>query len=571
MSKKNIITDIFVVLALVVGAYMTSALVPFLSLDDISILNRLQSSEHNYLAMFFGGGGDYFRPLTFVSFLLDLKLFGLSAPAFHLVNLAIHAANSLLVYYLAYLLINTGSTGNNRAPFIAALVFALHPVNTEAVMWVAGRTDLICCFFFLLSVIVAVDQRQSLFRSALAIFILALLSLLAKEASVGLVGILLVWSVSLYKEERGRRMLWMPISVACASLVYLLMRSGMHMGIDAGVGKVLTGSVDKPFWQLCYDSIAAFGFYISKALYPFPLKFAIVTINKPLSVAVFVCSLVGMIFLFMRSPRMRLPLLIFTVSLVPPVLALHGKLPWTPYAERYLYLSMTGFALVVGFAASKLTYKPYLVVFALIVMLTIPTFQRVTLWGNPLTFWREVMLQSPEFPRSYVGVACELLHEKKYNEAEPLLNKALGMGENKEFVWYNLAMVRLGKGDLGGYESAMLKSAELADNATPKYISLIQTISKKSHDKATLRRIIGYYLRAQQRDHRYGDGFYNAAKVYLELGETENALLYFSKFMDSPGDSMYKPFAERFIKKLDGATAIQSVTNTAKEATRGTP
>jgi len=163
-----------------------------------------------------------------------------------------------------------------------------------------------------------------------------------------------------------------------------------------------------------------------------------------------------------------------------------------------------------------------------------------------------------------------LVKEKKYDEAEPLLNKALKMGYNKDFVWHNLAMVRLGKGDLGGYESAMLKSAGLARDSTSKYISLIQTVSKNSHDEASLRRIIGYYLLAQQRDPRYGDGFYNAAKVYLQLGETENSLVYFRKFMDSPGDSMYKPFAERFIKKLTAAN-IPSATNTAKEASKHTP
>lgn len=569
MLKRSIITDLLVVLSLVVGAYVTSALAPFLSLDDLSILHGLQSSELNYLARFFGGGGDYFRPLTFVSFLLDLNLFGPSPPAFHLVNLSIHTANSFLVYYLAHLLVTGGPAGTNRAPIIAALLFALHPVNTEAVSWVAGRTDLLCCFFFLLAVIVAVDQRQSLSRSALAIFLAALLSLLAKEASVGLAGILLVWSVSLYKDERGRRMLLLAVSVACATLIYFLMRSGMRIGTDAGVDKVLTGSAAIPFWQLVYDSVAAFGFYVSKAFYPLPLNFAIVTINKPLSAGIFLCSLTAMLLLYARSPRTRLPLLIFSISLVPPVLALHGKLPWTPYAERYLYLSMTGFALLVGYVVSKLPAKVYPVVFALIALLSVPTMQRVNLWGNPLEFWREVLHQSPEFPRSYVGVACELLKEKQYDEAEVLLNKALKMGQNKEFVWHNLAMVRLGKGDLVGYESAMLKSAGLASDSTPKYISLIQTVSKNSHDEASLRRIISYYLMAQRRDHRYGDGFYNAAKVYLQLGETENALVYFRKFMDSPGDSMYKPFAEGFIKKL--TADIPSTMNTAKEASKKTP
>lgn len=565
MTARNcIVTDILGIMILTIAGYMTSGLAPFLSLDDFGILDSLQSSEHNYLGLFFGGGGDYFRPLTFVSFLFDLHLFGYSAPAFHLVNLAIHTANALLVYYLAHLLIPTEQIGNNRAPFIASLLFALHPVNTETVMWVAARTDLICCFFFLLAIIVAVEQQQKIFRSVLAIFILALMSLLAKESSIGLIGILLVWYLCQWKEVRGRHTLWMAISVGGATIVYLFMRSGIHMRADTGVGKVLAGGIVKPFWLLVYDSAAAFGFYISKAVYPFPLNFAIVTINKPVSVALFICSVAAILILFVRSERMRLPLLIFTILLVPPVLALHGKLPWTPYAERYLYLSMTGFALVIGFFAGKLPYKAYLLAFTAIVLLSVPTMQRVTLWGNPMRFWSDVMLKSPEFPRSYAGVAYQLLQDKKYDEAEHLYMKSIKMGLNKDYVWHNLAMVKLGKGDLHGYELAMLKAAELTGNSTPRYISLIQTVSNMARDEAGHRRIIDYYLKAQERDPRYGDGLYNAAKEYLKLGETENALFYFRKFLDSPGDSMYKPFAERFIKEL-GAD-IPAVSTTVKGA-----
>ncbi|MEI6207185.1 MAG: tetratricopeptide repeat protein [Desulfuromonadales bacterium] len=554
MIKRNVvISEIVVVLIMATVTYVTSGLAPFLSLDDVGILDGISSTELNYPGLFFGGGGDYYRPLTFVSFILDVNLFGYSAPAFHIVNLTFHTANALLVYYLTHLLISDEPTGNNRAPFIAALLFALHPVNTEAVMWIAARTDLLCCFFFLLALIV-VFQRQNIFRSALAIFMFALMSLLAKESSVGLTGILLVWYVSHYREKHSRHMLWMTISAGCATMVYLFMRTGMHMKTDTGVGKILSSGAAKPLWSLIYDSAAALGYYISKALYPFPLNFAIVTINKPVSVAIFICSLAALLILFVRLRLMRLPLLIFTVLLVPPVLALHGKLPWTPYAERYLYLSMTGFAMVIGIAIGKLPYKTYLIAFALIALMSVPTMQRVALWGDPMKFWSDVMFKSPEFSRSYAGVACELLREKKYDEAEKLLNKALEMGLNKDYAWQNLAIARLGKGDLQGYESAMLKSAELSGKPTQLYIGLIRTVSGKVHDEAGRRRIIGYYVKAQERDPRYGDGLYNAAKEYLQLGETENALFYFRKFVNSPGDSMYKPFAERFIKKLDTHT-----------------
>lgn len=552
MTERQIITtDLLVVMLITICTYILSGFAPFLSLDDLGILQVLQTTDHNYWGLFFGGGGDYFRPLTFVSFMLDLNLFGNSSTVFHIVNLTIHIANVLLVYYLAHLLVKTEKTDNNRAPLIASLLFALHPINSEAVMWVAARTDLICCFFFLLALVVAVEQRQNIFRSVLAIFILALLSLLAKESSVGLTGILLVWWLSHRQKEGHMRMMWVTLATFFATVVYLFMRSGMHIKTDAGVGKVLASGSAKSLWQLIYDSAAAFGFYISKAVYPFPLNFAIVTINKPLSVAIFICSLVMLLVLFICVRRMRLPLLIFIICLVPPVLALHGKLPWTPYAERYLYLSMTGFALMVGLAVSKLSHKAYLAVFATTVLLSVPTIQRVILWGNPMKFWSDVMLKSPEFPRSYAGVAYELLQEKKYNEAEYLFNKSIKMGLNKDYIWQNIAVARLGKGDLHGYELAMLQAADLTGDTTSKYISLIQTVTKMSYDEAAQRRVIGYYLKAQERDPHFGDGLYNAAKIYLHLGEPENALIYFKKFLSEPGDSMYQPFAKKIIQKIE--------------------
>jgi protein O-mannosyl-transferase len=552
MTNNSIIrTDLLVIQILSFSAYITTGLVPFLSLDDPGMLNSLVSVGQQYYGLFLGAGDRYFRPLVFVSFLLDFNLFGYNAAAFHLVNLVIHTANSLLVYYLAFLLVKPEPPSHHRAPLIASLLFALHPVNTEAVVWIAARTDLICCFFFLLAIIIAAENRLNISRSVVALFISVLLSLLAKESSVGLTGILLLWWLSQSNDEHDKRTLWLSVSAFAATVVYIVMRSGMQVKTDAGVGKVLASGVTKPLWQLIYDSAAAFGFYVSKAIYPFPLNFAITTINNPLSAVIFVSVLVFLLVLFVRSSQMRLPILIFSICLVPPILALHGGLPWTPYAERYLYLSMTGLSMMIGFVVSKLPQKIYLIIFTSILFLSIPTMQRVILWGDPMRFWCDVLQKSPEFPGSYVAFADELTHEKKYNEAEILLNKALQMGLNKDYVWDNLATVRLCKDDLYGYELAMLQSAELTDNPTEIYIRLILTVANKTADEVGQRRIIGYYLKANQRDPRFGNGLYYTAKIYLKLGEPDNALIYFRKFLQSPGDSKYTPSALHFIHNLE--------------------
>jgi tetratricopeptide (TPR) repeat protein len=555
MSNLNKYTSFIKALAfvitLIILSYLSAALAPFLSLDDLSILDGLQSSDHNYIQLFLNGGGDYYRPLTFVSFIFDHQLFGRSASAFHLVNVGIHLTNTLLVYYLSRLLFFKQNSSDCYAVLVPAILFAAHPVNVEAVMWVAGRTDLLCCLFFLLALIVVIDKQLTAVRATAALFLLTLLSLWSKEASVGLVGILFVLWFLQRKEADSGRLLWLAFSSGVATSVYLVLRSGLHRKFDTGVEKIVAAGTSLPLGSLLYDSLAAFGFYITKALYPFPLNFAIITINKPFSVIVALLALVLGCILFYRSRSSWFPLLVFFTLLVPPILALHAKLPWTPYAERYLYLPMVGFVLLVGVGAQRLPRQVSFGLLVCIMLLSIPTMQRVALWSEPMAFWQDVLKKSPEFPRSYAGVAVELLNEKKYDEAEVLYNKALKMGLDKNYVWQGLAVIKLAKGDLAGYETAMLHVIDLSPKPLMSYIGLITTLLKKTPDEETHHKVIGYYLQAQQKDPNYGDGLYNAAKEYLYLGDKQNALKYFNLFLKTPGDSMYQPFAKKMIQNIE--------------------
>lgn len=554
----NIIA-LLIVGGIVILSYGLAWFAPFLSLDDMAILDGLQSTEHSIVQLFLHGGGDYYRPLTFVSFIFDLHMWGRSAVAFHMVNVSIHLINSLLVYHLAWQCDKGVPHSDNNVALISALLFAVHPVNVESVMWVAGRTDLLCCLFFLMALIVVIEEKLSIIISVISLFLLVLLSLWSKEASISMTGILLVLWFFRRNEVDSRRTLYLVLSSFAATLLYMLMRSGLHGKLDTGVSKVWAGGISKPFWQVLYESCAAFGFYISKFIYPFPLNFAIVTINQRLSFLFAVFAIAVCIALFRRFPKTRLPLLIIMILLIPPVMALQGKLPWTPYAERYLYLPMIGFCLIIASIASRLPRQASLILLIAVMLLSVPTMQRVALWTDQKAFWLDVLKKSPGFPRSYVGVAVELLNEKKYGDAELLYNKALEMGLDRNYVWQGLAEIRLAKGDLSGYEAAMLRVAELSPNSTTVYINLITTLLKKKPDAGTHHRIISYYLLANQKMPSYGDGLYNAAKEYMFLGDTHNALKYFKLFIQYPGDSIFMPFAEKIVQKIEDAKSNSSV------------
>jgi hypothetical protein len=91
--------------------------------------------------------GAYYRPLVMASFALERRLWGSSPLGFHATNLLCHAGVAWLVGTLA---LELGFDA--RLALLSAALFALHPVQTEAVAYISGRTDLLCALFLLLAV-----------------------------------------------------------------------------------------------------------------------------------------------------------------------------------------------------------------------------------------------------------------------------------------------------------------------------------------------------------------------------------------------------------------------------------
>ncbi len=145
----------------------------------------------------------YFRPLITVSYMLDYAIWKTNPFGFHLTNLLLHIACSVFVL-LIFLKLGVSRT----LAFIGGLIFGIHPIHTESVSWISGRTDVLCCFFLLpaLGCYIAYRQHQSSKLTpdsaqahpipAHLYYILSLilysLSLLSKEMAVVLILMLLV-------------------------------------------------------------------------------------------------------------------------------------------------------------------------------------------------------------------------------------------------------------------------------------------------------------------------------------------------------------------------------------------
>lgn len=197
--------------------------------DDFLILWRIKEIEAaaEPLGYFKFAFYEYFRPIGFLSFALDWRIWGPEPFGFHLTSLLLHVANALLVLRFASQVLPPAGAAASAA------LFALHPASHEAVYWTAARFDLLATFFFLLSLdwLTRANGRRPLL-GGLA-FALALLS---KESAVALLLIVPAWHIFVARLP-WPKVLRHLLPMAAVAVLYAALRV-VAADLDAAGGRV---------------------------------------------------------------------------------------------------------------------------------------------------------------------------------------------------------------------------------------------------------------------------------------------------------------------------------------------
>jgi tetratricopeptide (TPR) repeat protein len=159
-------------------------------IDDLGMVNDLLNADSMRFWDFFiprSAAGGYYRPLLGISQYIDKQFWSMNSTFMHLENILFHLLNAVLVYILTLKLSQRISFKiDSLLPFAASLVFALHPIATESVNWISGRTDIMACNFILVSAIFLfryLDTRKKtdfVYSASSLLF-----SLFAKEVAFG--------------------------------------------------------------------------------------------------------------------------------------------------------------------------------------------------------------------------------------------------------------------------------------------------------------------------------------------------------------------------------------------------
>ena len=373
------------------------------------------------------------HPLTWVSHMADYSVFGDAAGYHHLVNVAIHLANSVLVFLLIRHLCQWKLVSKAAAIALAsALVFAVHPLRVESVAWVAARKDLLYALFSLVSIGFYIRYRKGE-RYAYIISIGAFLAaLLSKSMAVTLPVVLLILDLYLSQENGFRQKISETLKHRLVEkFPYLL----FSIGISAVTLVTQSEAIGEDKFTLIQQSkVAAHNllFYIEKLVvplnlspfYPFPSMEVVDSPSFWLPGAAFFIG-ATLVTAILALKYTSLPFVcwsIYLVSLLPASGIIHVGSAVS--ADRYTYLPNLSITvgLIVGIASllrrTPVT-KPFVIGLAFLWLtgMTALSYQQVKFWASPLSMWTQVLRVNPDTPIAHRNISTAYYLQGQYTLA----------------------------------------------------------------------------------------------------------------------------------------------------------
>lgn len=453
--------NLYLLPLIVLGTYYHSIVFgDFINLDYVDMMNHITKDPMPVLAdLFFPKGAvKYYRPMVELSFRLDHFLWSVNPVGYHLTNVTLHLVNTYLVYWVSFLIFSKVLIETEAAAFLSALFFAINPLTTESVCWISGRSDIIAAFFILSSFLsYLLFKKNGRYLYLIPSGLLFMFGALTKEVALSL-PVLIIAIEFLYSKWFSEKRDWKGALIVSwyfgiLTVLYFFFRSG---GGEVTSTTQIAGStgVERAFQtDSIYIIFASIGFYIKKLFIPYPLNFAIYSINIPLYAilgiyAVASFSLWGII----RRDLYHFFATWVLITLSPAVVATVLGLPSVPWAERYLYVPLIGFSLGLGlgFAKLKEKHKKTAIMSVLLIasIFWATTFYRSYVWADELRLWEDTVRKS-DIGRVHYLYGKALLDKGKEKEGIKQLEEAIAK-RYSYYAYMTLADVKYNSKDCDG-------------------------------------------------------------------------------------------------------------------------
>jgi hypothetical protein len=602
--KNSLFYQVVLIFLIIFGVYYPSIFTPFNTIDDLKMIDNLLNMDGFSIKQILlpNSYGQYYRPLLYLTFIADKYIWGLEASFMHLENILMHLGNTLLVFWLTRQIISllSGIKSYPYAPFVTALLFGLHPIATEPVNWVSGRTDLMAGFFVLLAFgLFLVGAKQgssaspafdlcddsggvnsrakqvSLLLRPYGVGLFGALSLLAgclsKETALFILPVILAWCVFPPKESKNnlpvRLRVYLFTVYSCAGAFYLLLRWLALSGGDKIVKTIVkVGNAATPETAVSAVDVARVvtktaGFYFKKLIIPVPLNFGINGISPHY---LWLGLLVLCVVVWCMYKRDTISYLFFAAFMLTssafllPIL----KITWTPIAERYVYMASAPFligvtVLYIKYIIERISARVTTLVVALVLgSAAIVTAQRNIIWQDNFTLFEDTMKKSPDFGAIKNEYAVALRALGRIEEADKIMLSNL-VGEFQPSSLNNIR-VMVNQGKLEEARTMLLERLKKPSEYDSLSYELLLQIDEIRREKTTTeaekqkidRDILSDLLKLETIT---GNPFihYRLGTIYLRLADKKSAKASFEiAYQNSPKNSHYHEAAKKLADRL---------------------
>ncbi len=511
-----------------------------------------------------------YYPLVHTTFWLEYHLWGLNPIGYHTVNVALHVLGAILLWRVLLQLRIPGA-------WLAAAIFAVHPVEVESVAWITERKNVLSGVFYFAAALAYLRfvagrevapswPRPILYFASLLLFSLALLS---KTVACSLPAALLL--ICWWKTGRIRLRDITPL------LPFVVIGFGFGLGTVL-IEKYHVGAEGVPwsltFLQRVLIATRALWFYAGKLFWPAKLTFiyphwdidphAVVQWLFPLAAAAIVALLW---WLRARLGRGPLAAVLFFAVTLGPALGFFNVYPfrYSFVADHFQYLASVG---LIVLAAAGLNRLPRFVPALLLAGLIVLTWRQVGVYRDLTSLWRDTVEKNPAswmardnlaiaLLRSGKGdeamvhlrqalqldpnnvetqsdVASALLQSGQVQESFPFLKRALEIEPNRAAVHYNLASAQMQTGLVREATGELRKVVEIDPTNVPAYSLLGNALLQAGRADESLPPL----QKALSMDPDYAPAHFNLANTLLHLGRADEAVAHLQQVLTlDPGDA----------------------------------
>ncbi|HJW93425.1 MAG TPA: glycosyltransferase family 39 protein [Thermoanaerobaculia bacterium] len=426
--------EIWVCAALVVLIaiiYAQAATHTFLNYDDDQYITANPHVQHGFtsdaLHFAFTTFKPNWHPLTWITYLIDISVFGISAPPMIYANVLLHIASSLLLFFFL-----RRTTKQLWPSAIAAAIFALHPLRVESVAWVAERKDVLCALFFFLAIWFYARWTESKDRGYyIASVAMFAIGLTAKGMIVTLPFVLLL--IDYWPLQRGlhikEKIPFFVVLVPGIATMFLTQRSINAIASEQHVSRLASMA----------NAVLSYVAYIGKMLWPvdlvvpYPLRLVIAP-SKVFLALVLLIAITLVAWSMRKRHRYLLTGWLWYLGMMVPVIGFI-QLGSASMADRYTYLPQVGLTFAIVWLFAK---KPWIAAVPLVVLVPL-SFMQVGYWKNAETLFQHSIANSERNRIAMDMLGLEYNKENRHAEAAETFRAALALKPDDEIAVNGLA------------------------------------------------------------------------------------------------------------------------------------